>query len=211
MNKMYFISFILIIGFFSNLFATEKTHSPEPSEEISEERTQKIKQIFAEIPGLDIETPKTLIGEPMVTLGGESIELTTLRGKFSVVSFVASWCPHCQREMPSFHTLYENFSNRDEFDMMIIFVGEEKKTVQSYIQKNEYNIPAVLDLSTRVARMNRVNSTPTTYVVDPEGNIMARRSGAFAWDRPEILAALNAALSLWEEHEIRIDDAIDES
>jgi thioredoxin-like negative regulator of GroEL len=64
--------------------------------------------------------------------------------------------------------------------------------VQSYLTKNGYSLPALMDTGMEVARKFGVRAVPTTYVIDRQGMVVASGFGPVDFDRPEFRQYLQA-------------------
>ncbi len=99
---------------------------------------------------------------------GQTISLVAQRGKPAVIVFVASWCQVCREEMP---TMVETY--RAHVEHGIAFLGvdvyEEKEVAQQFKEEFQIPFPLLLDVSGAVTEQYRVNGTPTTFFIDPDG------------------------------------------
>ena len=124
-----------------------------------------------------------------LTLEGEQYDSAQLQGKYVFVSFWATWCPYCQREMPSKQRLYDEIAE-GWFDFLSIAVGQEPETVLKYMKENGFDQPVVFDLENELKDVYAPR-IPTSYILDTEGNIVARINGSQEWDSARALRVLN--------------------
>lgn len=130
----------------------------------------------------NINNPQSLTKEKAIDfklkdLNGKEVSLSDFKGKKVLLNFWATWCPPCKAEMPDLENLYQE--NKDS-DLVILAVniGEDKETVQSFINKNRYNFNVLLDTDQGVAIDYNIVSIPTSYFIDKEGNIVSKKVGA---------------------------------
>ncbi len=99
---------------------------------------------------------------------GQTISLAAQRGKPTVVLFVASWCEVCREEMP---TMVETFQAHQEH--IVVFLGvdvyEEDQVAQRFQREFQIPFPLLVDANGEVTEQYRVNGTPTTFFIDPDG------------------------------------------
>lgn len=114
-------------------------------------------------------------------LDGKEISLSDLKGKKVFLNFWASWCPPCRAEMPDIEKLY---TETKDSDLVIIAVnlGEDKDTVKSFIDKNNYKFKVLLDSDQNVAAKYNITSIPTSFFIDKEGTIVEKRIGAMTYE-----------------------------
>lgn len=114
-------------------------------------------------------------------LNGKDISLSDLKGKKIFLNFWASWCPPCEAEMPDIEKLYQETKGSD-LVIIAVNLGEEPKTVKSFIDSNKYNFKVLLDEDQSVAIKYNITAIPTSYFVDKEGNIVSKKIGAMTYE-----------------------------
>jgi peroxiredoxin len=121
------------------------------------------------------------------SLNGEKVSLNQYRGNYVLVNFWATWCGPCKMEMPSLETLYQRFKSK-KFTLLAIsndMFGA--KIVEPFIKANQISFPILLDQQLQASNKFRVVSLPTTFMIDPEGNIIGELRGAEDWATPDNL------------------------
>jgi peroxiredoxin len=94
--------------------------------------------------------------------------------------------------MPSVQRVYDAWKDKDVVVLAISVDGGGTQTVQSYLTKNGYSLPALMDTGMEVARKFGVRAVPTTYVIDRQGMVVASGFGPVDFDRPEFRQYLQA-------------------
>ncbi len=115
--------------------------------------------------------------------------LSSFEGDVVLLNFWASWCPPCIEEMPSMQALYERLGGAG-FEIVAVNLQEDPATVQSFIDKNGYDFPVLLDRSGSIAREYGVRGIPTSYVVHSDGRLLAMLVGPYEWDDDGIVSAI---------------------
>ncbi|CAM2976026.1 cytochrome c biogenesis protein CcdA [Hathewaya histolytica] len=116
---------------------------------------------------------------------GKEHKLSDYKGKVVFLNFWGTWCPPCRSEMPHIEELYKQH-NKNSKDVIILGVanpgGQEKDVegIKEFLKKNGYSFPVVFDESGEVFMDYAINSFPTTYMIDKEGNIFGYVSGALS-------------------------------
>jgi thioredoxin-related protein len=64
-------------------------------------------------------------------------------------------------------------------------MGESADQVKAYVAKHRLSFPQLLDATTEIASMFSIRATPTNFLVDRQGNILAGAPGYRDWTTPE--------------------------
>jgi len=139
-----------------------------------------------------------LLGKPApaVTgpaLTGAPVDLSSLRGRFVVVNFFASWCPPCQVEQPEL--VQFAFQHRSAGDAQVLGVvfADRSASAARFLATTGGQWPAVADPGGQIALDYGVRGPPETFVVAPDGLVVARLLGAVkAADLDQVLARARA-------------------
>ncbi len=102
-------------------------------------------------------------------LDGEQHRLSEYRGKAVILNFWASWCLPCREEMPLFEQVYNR--QQDELTILGVDVGEDRATVQAFIDELGITFPILLDQDQAVTQTYRVYGIPTSFFLDKNGVI----------------------------------------
>ncbi len=119
------------------------------------------------------------------SLSGEEVHLSDQRGKYVLVNFWATWCGPCKIEMPSLETLHQRFKSK-KFSLLAIsndMFGA--KIVEPFVKANNLSFPILLDQQLQASNKFGVVSLPTTFMIDPAGNIIGELRGAEDWASPD--------------------------
>lgn len=108
---------------------------------------------------------------------GKTIALSSLKGKkVLMVYFWASWCDGCEAENPNIVRLYNEFKDRG-FDIYAVSLDKDKAEWLKAIDKHQFTWTNVSDLrewESEAVKAYNVNRTPTIYLLDKDGRIMAK-------------------------------------
>ena len=121
-------------------------------------------------------------------LDEETIDISDLKGKVVIVNFWATWCPPCRREMGSLEKLYQATKGRD-VEVLAVNIGEDIDTVFSFLGMVEPfpNFQILLDREATSMDSWNVKGLPTTYIIQPDGNLAYLAVGGREFDHPQIL------------------------
>ncbi len=107
---------------------------------------------------------------------GNEITLSAFQDKKPVLLiFWATWCSFCAKELPGLKTFTETHKN--EIEVIVISSGESKETIKDYIREKDINFLMLLDKNRAVWNSYLVRGTPSHFLIDSKGKIVAIRSG----------------------------------
>ena len=122
---------------------------------------------------------------------GKMIALSSLRGKYVLVDFWASWCKPCRQENPNVVAAFNQFKNKN-FTILGVSLDANKDAWLAAIQQDGLVWNHVSDLkywNNAAAVLYGIQSIPFNLLLDPEGNIIAEDIRG-----PELFSTLNKVL-----------------
>ena len=109
------------------------------------------------------------------TLDGETLALRNLRGGPVVLSFGASWCPPCRREVSMLQELHETYP---DLFVLLVDIGEDYWTVQDFAADYGLSFTVALDEDEAVAIDYGIYGIPALFFIDDLGQVQALSVGA---------------------------------
>lgn len=123
-------------------------------------------------------------------LGGRQVDLSSYRGKPFVLNVWATWCPPCVAELPSINNLAEH-PRMKGIPVVCISVDDDLEAVTRF--SKSHTLSATMFHSTGPPPgVFQTRGIPATFIVDGEGNIVAREVGAARWDDPGVIDLLES-------------------
>ena len=137
--------------------------------------------------------PKPVSQIPFDDLDGGRHRLSDYQGKYVLVNFWATWCAPCRKEMPTLEALQVALGGED-FQVLTIATQNPQTAgiPRFFAQAGVENLPMMNDAGSRLSRAMAVFGLPTTVLLNPEGQEIARLKGDADWASESALAVLRA-------------------
>lgn len=97
-------------------------------------------------------------------------DLVDYRGKVVYLDFWATWCGVCRTSMPWLEQMQARYGG-DSFEVVTVNVDEQEKAFRSFMQERRPAFKVVRDSDGVLAQEYGVVGTPTSFVIDHEGEV----------------------------------------
>jgi len=157
-----------------------------PNSPFTKELTARLEPLRATATGA--KAPEINLATPE----GGTLALSSLRGKYVLLDFWASWCGPCRQENPNVVKAYNQFKDKG-FTIYSVSLDQDKAKWQKAIAADGLAWHHVSDLAgwnSVGGAAYGVKSIPQSFLIDPQGNIIAKnlRGEALAAKLREVLA-----------------------
>lgn len=148
----------------------EKLAKTNPTNPLVTTFINKIKKLGgipegAPVPEISLRTPE-----------GDILSLSSLKGKYVLIDFWASWCGPCRKENPNVVKMYEKFKGKP-FEIFGVSLDKDHASWVKAIKADNLGWKHVSDLlywQSSVVNDFGIKSIPQTYLIDKEGVIIAK-------------------------------------
>ena len=91
-----------------------------------------------------------------------------------VISFWATWCSPCKRELNTIHDLYPDWQDETGVTLVAVSVDDQKtkNSVPMYVNGKAWEYLVLMDPNGDFKRAMGVNNVPHTFLIDTDGNIV---------------------------------------
>lgn len=106
---------------------------------------------------------------------GKEIRLSSLRGKYVLIDFWASWCAPCRQESPNVVRLYNKYKDKG-FTVYSVSLDDNREKWIEAIEKDGLvwpnHVSDLLQWKSPMPQLYGFNGIPHTVLLNPEGNII---------------------------------------
>ncbi len=128
-----------------------------------------------------------------LTLENETVSSTTLSDGPVILTFWATTCAPCRRELPMLEQLVEDYSDQN-LTVLAINTGETADEISEFLDDISVDLPVVIDTNGALMSRFEVLFLPTTYFIDSDWVLRYRTIGE---PRPaQIERGLQAVISI---------------
>ena len=111
----------------------------------------------------------------LVDMSGKSVNTSELTANGPVIiSFWATWCAPCKKELNTIHEVYEEWVAETGVTLVAIAIDDEKtkSQVPVYVNGKAWDYTVLMDPNWDFKRAMGVNNVPHTFLVDKNGLIV---------------------------------------
>jgi cytochrome c biogenesis protein CcmG/thiol:disulfide interchange protein DsbE len=146
------------------------------------------------------DTARVEVGQPMpeyraTTPSGDSVSLSSRRGRVVLLNVWATWCHPCRTEIPELVALNKKYGARGlEIIGVSVDAASAGSDVQGFVKDFAMDYPIWLDPEDRISTRFLLVGVPTTFLIDREGVLRWRKTGPVLPNDTVLTSALERAL-----------------
>lgn len=122
-----------------------------------------------------------LPGVQLKNISGETVNTAEISndGKPIIISFFATWCKPCIRELKAIHELYPDWQEETGVRIIIVSIDQAQDVlkVKPLVDGFGWEYEVLLDPNSEFKRAMNVQTVPHVFVLDGKGNIIHNHSG----------------------------------
>lgn len=127
-------------------------------------------------------------------LEGNTVDTGTLSndGKPIIISFWATWCSPCKKELNNYSELYEDWKKETGVKIIAVSIDDQRSVtkVAPYVNSVSWEYDILLDSNKQFAQALGVNNVPHTFLIDGKGNIVWQHNNYSEGDEEELYQEL---------------------
>jgi thiol-disulfide isomerase/thioredoxin len=124
----------------------------------------------------------------------ESTPLSSQRGKVVILTFWASWCAPCRREIPILEKA-QQVVGKDRLTVFAVSYKDTQAANAIYKLAREWQINVIEDRNDWIANHYAITSIPHLFIIGRDGKILANHLGYGDRSLQELVDDINHALS----------------
>ncbi len=121
---------------------------------------------------------------PQVTLkdiNGNTVNTAELSndGKPFVISFFATWCKPCMRELDAISEVYQDWQDETGMEVIIVSIddGQNVAKVRPLVDSKGWEYEVLLDPNGDFKRAMNVQMVPSLFILNADGTVVDSRTG----------------------------------
>jgi cytochrome c biogenesis protein CcmG, thiol:disulfide interchange protein DsbE len=118
-------------------------------------------------------------------------------GKITVISFWATWCSPCKKELNNISELYDDWKNK--YDLVVVAVNTDNarntQKVKPYVDGQGWEYDIIMDVNQDFQRALNIVQIPHTFLLDQNGQVVYQHSGYVEGDELALEEKIKALLA----------------
>ena len=119
------------------------------------------------------------------TLAGETLKLSSLRGKVVLLDFWASWCEPCKKELPLLAKMAPRLKQRG-IEIVTVNIDENRGNAEAFIRSRNLALTTVPDTDKSIVGKYEPPKMPSSFVLDRAGIVRSVNDGFEPGDETKI-------------------------
>lgn len=149
------------------------------------------------------------LGQTLPSATVKSIDGSTLNtaeisndGKPMIVSFWATWCKPCVRELTAISEVYGDWQDETGVKLVAVSIDDARNTakVLPFVNSKGWDYEVLLDANQDFKRAMNVNTVPHTFLIDGSGKIVYQHNSYAAGDEDDLFEMIQQLANGEEIH-----------
>jgi len=133
---------------------------------------------------------KTLPNIEVKTLDGSKFNITKIENEGSpmVISFWATWCKPCKKELNNIAEVYDDWQEETNVKVIAISIDDSRSMskVNPYVNASDWDYEVYLDINSDLKRAMGVSTVPHTFLLNAKKEIVWQHKGYIDGDENEL-------------------------
>lgn len=141
----------------------------------------KVLLVFAFLAIVGIAQAQTLPAVTLKDINGKTVQTDKLSndGKPFIISFFATWCKPCNRELSAISEVYADWQDETGVKLIAVSIDQAQNInkVKPLVDSNGWEYDVLLDPNSDFKRALGIQMIPYVIIVDGKGNIVYKHNG----------------------------------
>lgn len=137
-----------------------------------------------------VSAQKNIPSVDLKNLDGQIVNTNSFiqNGKITVVSFWATWCTPCKRELEIYHEIYEDWVEKYDLEIVAITIDNSRQLpkIKPLVAQQGWEFTILSDVNQDLMKQLNFTFIPQTYILDKEGKVVFDHSGFAPGDEYEM-------------------------
>ena len=146
-----------------------------------------------------IAQEKSLPNVEVKTLQGKTFNIQNLDndGKPMVMSFWATWCKPCKKELNAIAEVYDDWKDETGVKLIAISIDDTRSMskVAPYVNSSDWDYEIYLDQNSDLKRAMGVSTVPHTFLINGDGKIVWNHKGYIDGDEEKLYEEIENLVS----------------
>ena len=133
---------------------------------------------------------KTIPTVNVKNLQGKTVSTKLFKndGKPMVISFWATWCSPCKKELNNIAEVYDDWQDETGVKLIAVSIDDarNKHKVKPYVDSKGWEYDVYIDANADFKRAMNVNNVPHTFLIDGNGHIVWQHNSYAPGDEDEL-------------------------
>ena len=133
---------------------------------------------------------RTLPNIEVKNLNGTKLNITQIENEGSpiVISFWATWCKPCKKELNNIAEVYEDWQDETNVKIIAISIDDSRSMskVKPYVNASDWDYEVYLDTNSDLKRAMGVSTVPHTFLLNAKKEIVWQHKGYIDGDENEL-------------------------
>lgn len=132
------------------------------------------------------------------SLDGQSVQSSVIQndGKPIIISFWATWCKPCNKELNAIREVYEEWQEETGVKLVAISIDDARSAsrVKPHVDGNDWPYEVYLDQNQDFKRAMNVVNVPHTFILNGEGEIVWQHTSYVDGSEEEVIEEVRKLL-----------------
>ncbi|MDR0749930.1 MAG: TlpA family protein disulfide reductase [Tannerellaceae bacterium] len=126
---------------------------------------------------------------------GAELKSSSLQGKVVLLTFFATWCPPCQKELAAIQeTLWPKYKDNAGFRLLVVGREHSDAELTTYNEKKGFDFPLYPDKDRAIYGKFAKSLIPRVYLIGKDGKVILANTGFNENEFTQLMTCIENAL-----------------